>query len=304
VSNHIKQFGHYLLDKPLATYLTVAVVYLASALGVPIAWLGEIIIALITLRLGFYRGSQVALAAFVPLALAFLFFVQHSVIVFEAYALAWIIVFALVLRWTKGWGPLLLFSAIIAMVHVVSVQLFYPEITQFWLTQLHSAVDHSAFFKNTDPKQQKQMFDYLASIATGFTATFIVVGQLTVLLLARWWQASLFNPGGLRQELTNISMPFIGSIGLMMIYFGTLYWPGLFNDLIITATYPFTLSGLSLLHFYAERQNYGKFLLISVYLLFVTMFFIMLNLLAFISVIDSYIDLRQKIRDKLANKRN
>lgn len=304
MSNYIKQFGHYLLDNPSAAYISVAGVYLVSGLGLPIAWLGEVVIALITLRLGFYQGAKTALAAYLPLALAFLFFVHHGVILFEAYTLAWIIVFAAVLRWTNGWGPLLFFSAIVALIHVISARVFNPEITQLWQAQLHSALDGSAFFKNTDPKQQQQMLEYLASIATGFTATFIMVGQLTVLLLARWWQASLFNPGGLRQELTNISMPFIGSIGLMAIYFGTLYWPALFNDLIMAATYPFTLSGLSLLHFYAERQNYGRFLLISVYLLFAIMFFIMLNLLALISIVDSYIDLRQKIQDKLANKGN
>lgn len=228
-------------------------------------------------------------------------FLQHgSVLAIELYLIFWIIAFAGILRQTGNWNYLLIIAGVIAIAHVLVIQVLYPDIDQFWLQQFREYAKGSEFFANYTQEEKQLIFNTIAAYATGGITMLIIVSDMIIVLLARWWQAALFNPGGLRPELLNIRMPLSYALVLVLFYFGTFIWPVLFKDLFFAAIFPFVFAALSLIHAVVQMQGRGYLLLIMTYGLLVIFVFYMLHLLAIVGVVDSWYDFRQRIHNKRA----
>ena len=140
----------------------------------------------------------------------------------------------------------------------------------------------------------------LGSFATGVQAIVILTSGLVNLLFARWWQANLFNPGGLRQELYNIRLNKVFSVVLLAGVMLGMTGFGLFVDFIPVIALGFIIGFLSLVHNIFAQKQFGW----SWYILFYTVFLygvlspfglIFIGFVMLISLTDSVLHLREAI---------
>ncbi|NNC54346.1 MAG: hypothetical protein HKO07_01350, partial [Pseudomonadales bacterium] len=177
----------------------------AAAAALPTAslflsWLGAAVVALSVLRHGIGRSTIVIVAALLPAA----FWMQAGDIG-PLTTIVCVVGLALVLRLGKSWSTVLLMLPIIvgawcaAMIfalpeYVELVRLVFEELLQRFQERLASSMSEAELQKlpaltAPDGVQVVGMIAIMQSITVAFS-----------LLVARWWQAMLYNPGGFREE--------------------------------------------------------------------------------------------------------
>lgn len=118
---------------------------------------------------------------------------------------------------------------------------------------------------------------------------------LVSLMLARYWQAGLYNPGGFRQEFHQLRLPPLASIGLLALVVLAPQWPSL-AMLSPVASVPLLLAGLALVHGVVGARNLGKGWLIGLYVLLVLFVRFAYPLIMFLAFVDSLFDFRSRMR--------
>ncbi len=280
-----------------------------------IPWLGTIsvlIAGLVTLRKGAVEGGLVFIAATAP----YLFYFTHladleqTTIIFLCVVLAsnlltWI--FAVLLREYSNWNFVLELTIFIGIVFISGVHIFNPDIQVWWQAEIMAyfkAFSVKDLFGGTgiSPKDmQTQMAafaNHYAVYATGFAAAGVFFNSLLQLLLARWWQAAMFNPGGLRKELHQIRLSHIAGIvfiiGVIFSYFGN----KLSLDIIPVMYMIFCAAGLSLLHCVVVVTNMAWLLLAFVYLGLILVPQLGFMVVAFVGLLDTWLDFRKRLVNK------
>jgi hypothetical protein len=124
------------------------------------------------------------------------------------------------------------------------------------------------------------------------------MGSMLCLLLARWWQAALYNPGGFGQEFKALQLPppvtlVLVAPALALVVSGMDYrtWAVIF-------ALPLTFAGLALVHARAALRGQGSGWLTGFYLMW--LFFDPVKLvLVFVAIADSWLNFRQRWARKL-----
>ncbi|MFT3931926.1 MAG: hypothetical protein QM709_16685 [Spongiibacteraceae bacterium] len=118
---------------------------------------------------------------------------------------------------------------------------------------------------------------------------------IIALLIARWWQAMLYNPGGFREEFHRLRLPgsmVIGLIaaGLLIAQIGSDYqiWTGLF-------TLPFVVAGVALVHGLVGTMRWGRGPLIVLYIAWLVALELVTGVLVLMALVDSWWDFRGRL---------
>ena len=102
-------------------------------------------------------------------------------------------------------------------------------------------------------------------------ATGNAVIALLSLILGRYWQASLYNPGGFGEEFRALRLP-VGAVLLMASAALILWWMGadwrVWSAVVVL---PLTIVGFSLLHAFAKRAGKGVTWLALMYALWIVL---------------------------------
>jgi len=127
-----------------------------------------------------------------------------------------------------------------------------------------------------DPQRIKEAWTAFSHFFTGPLVGLVVAGWVLVLLLARSWQAALYNPGGSRAEFIALRMPaWMAYLGLALLAFAWLQkgWAGeVAWNLLILLSLLFLLAGLAVLHGMLAGSGSRRLLLTGVYLALVLLF--------------------------------
>jgi hypothetical protein len=115
--------------------------------------------------------------------------------------------------------------------------------------------------------------------------------------MARWLQALLYNPGGLKTELYHIRLNWIAELALALIIIGILLKIQIFWDFLPLILSIFFLAGLSLVHCIAAKKYPGRTLtpLIIFYLILILGFKYIAGLVIIASLIDCWFDMRTRL---------
>ena len=122
--------------------------------------------------------------------------------------------------------------------------------------------------------------------------------MLSSLVLARWWQSILYNPGGFREEFHRLrlspalALPIVAVLALGP-QFGlvTVHWLPL---LVV----PLVFAGLALVHGSVAKRKVGGTWLIVFYMAVVVLGPYLITMLVLLAVIDSLVDIRRRIPAK------
>ena len=273
----------------LSWLLSVASLMAAAALALP------------TLRRGPLEGAWVAALALPVVALAGHFVMGGAL---EAAGFALIIwlptwVAAFVLRETARLDRAVLATTGLGMLAVMLAYLVMDDPQAFWRGQfqvLLKPLIETQMPAGSDEAMSLTL-DLFARYATGAVSAGSVLSVLISLLIARWWQAGLFNPGGFRPEFTTLTLGqpaalvfllIVGLIGFLGDAFGLFL-----ANLLLPALMAFLLSGFSVLHAVCGMHPTGRFWLTGIYLalMFVTPLILVVTL---IGVTDPWVRWRQR----------
>lgn len=135
----------------------------------------------------------------------------------------------------------------------------------------------------------------LIPLLGGLLGAMHVLMALISLMLARYWQAGLYNPGGFRQEFHRLRLPPLVSAALLASVVLAPQWPEL-ALLSPVASVPLLLAGLALVHGLVGLKNLGKGWLAGLYVVLVLLARFVFPLIMFLAFVDSLFDFRSRVR--------
>lgn len=263
------------------------------------------VIALITLRQGSTAGIAVmALAGLAAVGLVSL-----------VWGNAWPLVRILVPCWLSVWGLALVLRATVSLsrtfqaaaclglVGLLGFYLIWGDPTLWWPNVLENirrglsnAAAGGAMADGAGLDSLLVVLKDWAPYLPGQVISALLWLVLAALLLGRWWQATLFNPGGFQAEFHDLRLgrP-LAMLTLAVFVVGMLAgWPPLSNvALILGALY--TVQGIALVHAILFKLQLSPAWLVLFYLLLVPL---LSQAVMALGVADAWADFRQRIRPR------
>lgn len=283
--------------------IAVAVVGAAAALLLPpltspLVYLSAATVALVTLRLGAREGFAVLVVAGLALALLGLVAGNLAVPMSVGALVMWLPVWvlSLILRFSRSLALALQAGAGFGVVLVLSAYLLLGgDPAAWWAPRIEAVLGPMLDAQGLDAAKY---VPELARWMTALSAAALVFGVLLSLLLARAWQAGLYNPGGFGGEFRELRLGRrFALMGLAVVALAQLPIAGLVpvaSDLVPTLLVVYLLQGLALAHATVRRRQAHRGWLIGLYLLLLFAAPQVVPLLALLGWLDAWIDVRTR----------
>lgn len=195
---------------------------------------------------------------------------------------------AVLLRESESWELVLLAAIVVGLV----VE-FYFRLQPAVLDVLINQVDVYLQNNNQQGIDREQVRNVMVSVM-GAVYMFL---SIVLLMLARWMQAALFNPGGFQQEIHHLRIEQKVALGLvtamLLISFGGFVPSGWVLYLVM----PLIISGIALVHGVVALKKMPVMWLVTFYL--VLMLPYMVQFLVLLALIDSWYDFRTRLRSSV-----
>lgn len=280
--------------RALAEYIMRGRKQAALAVGLTAAlpllfWLSAAGASLVLLRKGLAQSTGVIVWALAPALLWALYGDPYVLLVIVGS-----LVMAHLLRESSSWLKVLLCSLLVGLGAAWMLSVVFTE-TIAQLSQVMQEAMPTLFaeaWQQLDAASQARMLELLSPVLTGLMAAVAQMLSLAALVLARYWQAALYNPGGFGQEFRTIRLPAVVA-GLLVM--GMLLAPQVSPQagaLMPLCAVPLGMAGLALVHGLVARYKLGRFSLVGFYVglfLFVQLLYPLLIILA---LADSVFDFR------------
>jgi hypothetical protein len=250
-----------------------------------------------TLRNGLRTGFFLTLAAVAALVVVLLPLLGSAVPPVGIAALLWLPVLGLaeVLRRTVSLPLTLLVAALGGVVAVLLVYLALGDPVAWWQARIEETGLGEVLRRGTDtPDETLHM---LASNLTGLLAMGMVLNWLVSLLIGRWWQSLLYNPGGLRDEFLALRLGRTAALAaVVLLAVGLIGRSVLAANLLVPISTVFALQGIAAIHGVMHRAGVGRGLLIAFYVLVLLFSAQTMQLLAIVGIVDNWLDLRRRVK--------
>jgi hypothetical protein len=263
----------YLMRGRIQAMFVTATCAVLSLLLPPLSYLSGAGIGLVTLHRGSREGLLVMLGA--GLALGLLAFAALGnpssgiayvlVIGLPIWLLGWI------LRFTQSLALTLIAAAFTGVLVVVGVHLFTADTAVWWREILDvvvkPALEQAGAFN--DAQQINALLDELSQVLTGLLAAAMMLSLVISLLIARWWQGMLYNPGGFRQEFHGLHISRALALPALAVLAITLLNKGetgqIATECLMVILVIYMIQGLALAHHLAARYGAHIAWLIALY---------------------------------------
>lgn len=276
--------------------LVTAVTALLTPLLPFLSLLSGGVVSLITLKVGPLQALQLMGLAMLAVMLLSVFLPSGAVLGLVILVMVWLPVWGLSvnLRRSADQGRSVLLASLFGAMLVVVFHLSLDSPGQWWepfLLEYFAPVMEQ--LDQAERAQFAQSLGQIATVLTGLIATALAVSLLLSLMLGRWWQAMLVNPGGFGEEFRALKIgrtPTLAILLLVTVAFlsGA---EGLGQDLFMVAMLPFLLQGTALMHALVKQSGASRGWLFGMYLLLVLAGPVAL-LLAVAGALDNWFDFR------------
>ncbi len=203
---------------------------------------------------------------------------------------------ALTLRATENQGLALSVCGGFTALFAIAARILIPDMQAHWLARLMEIGESvkrqgGTFFKDDDVA-------VIAGVMHEATLVMTALFWITAVLLARWWQSALYNPGGFGGEFRALVIPraisplaaVVAALALLQVFSGN---PGgLASDLLIVLVVLFAFQGLALLHHRVHKLKLTRGWMIGLYVLLFVMPHRIGLILAIAGIADTVLDVR------------
>ncbi|VVQ31690.1 hypothetical protein PS943_02472 [Pseudomonas fluorescens] len=213
---------------------------------------------------------------------------------------------ALVLRASESWNRVLLVSIAMGVVFsVVLGTIFGPQIEM--LAQALIKVMPSLLgdvYQKLSVDEQAHFASLIAPVLTGLIAALLQIVSVLSLLVGRYWQALLYNPGGFGREFRAIRFPLLPA---MLLLACMLLGPNIGPQMAMLTplcSVPLVFAGLALIHGLVAQKRLARFWLVGLYVTLLLFMQLIYPLLVVLAIVDSLIDFRGRSTPKDVDSAN
>ena len=267
----------------------------------PLSYISGAIVALITMRRGIGEGGLIAVIATLALAVMSQISTGNAVVALVFAMMVWLPVWllAVVLRQTISLPLTLAVATLLAIVVMVVFHISVGDTIMWWREVLDKVFAEA--LDQPGMADMSIMLENTPQFMTALMATAFFISMVASVLLARWWQAVLYNPGGFQEEFHAVrldkNIAIIG--GIVVIAAAVSAGTGsLVTDLAIIIAVYASVSGLALVHHWVTTTKANKGWLILLYLLLAFVAPQILVFLAILGFLDAWLDARRFYKSK------
>ena len=292
--------ARFIMAGPGQAALVAAVSALLALLLPPLAWLSGGVVSLITLHLGERKGIQVlayaclgtAALSWIVLGTPLVALVMMMVLWMPVWLCSWIlkrsVSLGLTLQLVTGLSVLL-----VLVLHLAYPQLFIDQGQVFKQAVEQMIADQP---DSVDTAELSKAVDTVLRWLPGIMASGLLFGVVLSLLLGRWWQSALYNPGGLAKEFNELrlgrSLSVVGILLLIIAGFGS---SDLAIMLVLVVLSIYLIQGLALIHGVIAGRGVNKAWLLGFYIMMFLLPHLVLMPLAVFGLTDTWIDFRKRL---------
>jgi hypothetical protein len=301
----LRRFTDYILRGRVHALAAAFVLVLVPIIGCVIA-------TFVTLRKGAQEGAFVFIALILPYLLIMMMapseqvsgensnnLLEGVIFIVSISFVSWLI--AVILRATSSWSVVLDSLALISVAVIILIHLYYPDMAQFrehWLKNYFELLQQAAkdFFIAIGMSNSSivNILNKLKDLTAGITTLMFSSQALLFLLLARWWQDAMFNPGGLRKELKTIRLSKVCAIVFIVGLFAAFQHIVMMQNAIIILFMIFALAGFSLMHYIITAKKINFWLVGFVYIA-LSIFPKSMVFLVLAGLLDAFFDFRKRL---------
>ena len=294
----MKFLAAYVMQGRLQALAAICGLAVASMMLPPISLISTALLALVVLRKGTVESLWVLLLALLGLGLGGVLLTGSAVHAISYGLLLWLPVWpvAAVLRGTRRLDWALETALLLGMTAVMAVYLLVDDPAALWREKMQPFLQ--AMLENTptgfDAGSMDKALDFFSHYLTGAMVAASVMSVVLALLIARWQQAVLFNPGGFRSEFVALRMhTAIVYTSLASVATGVLasgYMAEIAWNLSAVFMVLFIISGFSVLHAVLGGKS---FWIVGVYFVLFISPQLLLPPIALIGLSDIWLDWRR-----------
>ena len=264
--------------------------YVAAVIGNAVPFISPATVGLVSLRKGVLEGSLVCLWGLLPLIVAYYYGGSDNFLsLLSAVNLLNVLFVTYILSFRGDWGITLFYLVFSSFILMSGILLLFKGDFSSLVIRISEAF-----------KSASQSGNILIEAPSERTISALMLWTLALntflgVIIARWWQALLYNPGGFGEEFQGLK---IKKIPAVIIVLSFLVLSVLFSDYSLWAQlilFPMLISGIALLHWIVRNRNLGKGVLFVSYfaLVFFTPF--VAAVFVFLGTLDCFVNLRDKL---------
>lgn len=273
-----------------------AIFVVAGAAALPMLfWLSAAAGSLVLLRRGLNDALSVLVWAVIP-ALAWWYFGDPRTLLVLLGSLG----LALLLRSHASWVRVMVCSVGLGLLYVWALGAVFGEPIAALASELQKVLPDalSGAYQQLSVEERGRLESLLVPVLTGLLAALLQIVTLLSLMLGRYWQAALYNPGGFGSEFRALRFP---PVLAMLLLVGMLLGPNLGAQLAVLTplcSVPLVFAGLALMHGLVAQGRLPRFWLVGLYVTLVLFMQLIYPLLAVLAIVDSLFDFRGRAAGK------
>lgn len=264
-----------------------------ALLGHWIPLLSPATVALVTLRRGLADGAMVLAWALLP-AIVFMVMGQQNAALAIIGAVS-IFAAAQVLRQSASWQHALMGLVACNTLGAVVLGVALPELVEKAVSALADIM--AAITAEAEPPLV--LPEPNATMVLGLLAAMTTLSGAMGLILGRWWQAVLYNPGGFGTEFRALRLTPVAALVCMIAAVYCYQQPATTKVWALVFAQPLLFAGIALVHALVVKKGMGVQWLVLFYIALILLqpFKILLVIVAFG---DTWLDIRGRIKPKQA----
>jgi hypothetical protein len=279
--------------------LLVAGFAVLAAIFPPVIVLSGATLALVTLRKGLAEGALLAaIGTAAGGALAWMV-VGSPQWVLVSLLVHWVPVWLVagVLRATVSLSLALLVLVGFGLAGVLLVYAALGDPALWWASMMEQVLPIllEQMQAEVAPEVMAQQIQLLAPKLTGVVVSQFVVLVMISLLLGRWWQAGLFNPGGFGTEFRQLRFGRPAAIVVLVAFAIAVFAQmDLVVNLVLAVGLVTSLFGLAIVHSLVVEGGWARAWMFMVYLLLGLLMYPMVTFLSVLGAADEWLDARRR----------
>lgn len=293
----MRSLASYVMRGRSSAILVAATSSILALILPPLVYVSGAVVGLVALRHGPREGAFVAFGAIGAAGLLSFFLMGQALtgaLQMAVISLPLLLV-AQVWRRTISMAYAMETAGLIAATVLVGLYAFIPDPQAVWNELLMELLKQSG---EVDPSV-KDFLEAMAALMNAMVAVLLMMGMIFCMMLARWWQAMLYNPGGFQEEFHDLKLHswmrwlVLGSVISAWAIGDANLLP---RDFAALALVLMAFQGLAVAHALVRLTESSVGWLVALYLLILIGSIQMMVLLAVIGLADSRLDFRARYR--------
>jgi len=207
---------------------------------------------------------------------------------------------AMVLRASESWVRVLLVSVALGLLYAVVLGAVFREPIEAMSQELqkHLPAMLAGLYDQMSVEERARLGALIAPVLNGLIAALLQIVSVLSLIVGRYWQALLYNPGGFGREFRAVRLPLVPALVLLVcMLVGPNFGPRM-AMLTPLCSVPLVFAGLALIHGLVAEKRLAKFWLVGMYITLLVFMQLTYPLLVLLAIVDSLIDFRGRRASK------